>query len=339
MLKQLRAVDPDLLEIVSGDGHILVSAALQGRIFCEIGGELIHQFLPALAAAPDPENFNNIGGNSLWPAPEGGAFAFNYPPRGEWYVQPAINRQAPEISEHGAGFAVVGKDIELLNRAGKRLQLRWERRVEAVKRPEFPVGTLAYHTVDVFSQRGALSFDEAPVAAWSLEQLPGADGAVAFGRCAGKAEECINDDFYGNPHPKLRYEGNFFRFELGGTERLQIGVRASAAPELIGSFDAGRGVAVLRFTPERSDGKRINIADNDQPRGIESAADMFSIFNGGTELNFHELETIAPVSVDSDGRVIGSRLESDTVILKGKSAEVGQLLNDLYGVPETFFSA
>ena len=88
MYDSLQKADPGLLRLKSSDGTVMVSNKLQGRIFAEIGGELIHNFVRRLAEHPDPDNFNNIGGNSLWPAPEGGDFAFNYPPHGGWMVQP-----------------------------------------------------------------------------------------------------------------------------------------------------------------------------------------------------------------------------------------------------------
>ena len=89
-LERLEKIDPQLIHIPCGDGNILVSNTLQGRIMAEIKGTLIHRFEADLAENPDPDNFNNLGGNSLWPAPEGGDFAFNYPPEGDWYVQEGI---------------------------------------------------------------------------------------------------------------------------------------------------------------------------------------------------------------------------------------------------------
>ena len=82
-LERLKKIDPDLVIRPCGAGNLLVSNTLQGRIMAEIGGKLIHRFDADLAERPDPENFNNLGGNSLWPAPEGGDFAFNYPPEGD----------------------------------------------------------------------------------------------------------------------------------------------------------------------------------------------------------------------------------------------------------------
>ena len=55
---------------------------------------------------------------------------------------------------------------------------------------------------------------------------------------------------------------------------------------------------------------------------------MFSIFNGSQELNFHELETIAPMTVDADGNIIGSELHSTTLICQGSTEDLEKYLKD-----------
>ncbi len=320
MLKKLKAVDPEILTMRSGDGNILVSNKLQGRIFAEIDDVLMHQFLADLAADPDPEAFNNLGGNSLWPGPEGGDFAFNYPPNGSWYVQKGINQVPTATEVFDLRQITVVKDIELLNRRGNTVKLRFRRSVTPLAAEDFPAGKAlglkytGYHSVDELIPLEKYHSSEAIWCAWSLEQFPGAEGISGFGRCRNGAQNCANSDFYGDPGSRLQYDGDIFKFELGGPKRLQIGIKASARPDMIGALDRGRKMLALRFTPERNDGRYINIADNDQPSGPYGAEDVFSIFNGSQELNFFELETIAPMNVDEDGFVLPGRLESLSII-------------------------
>ena len=93
--EKIRRIDPGVRALESGDGTIFLSPGMQGRIFCAVGDELISKLDFPLAAHPT-EDFNNIGGNSLWPAPEGGPYAFNYP-HGEWTVQDGINKVKAEV--------------------------------------------------------------------------------------------------------------------------------------------------------------------------------------------------------------------------------------------------
>ena len=239
--------------------------------------------------------------------------------------------------EKGENFIVIGKHFSLLNRKGNTLDVTLRRRVECAEAGEFGVEALRYHTFETLTLAEPCPLDEGVISAWSLEQLPGAAGITGFGKCAKGAEKAINTDFYGDPLVRMSFEGEWFRFDLGGPNRLQIGISSSAAPEFIGSFDPSRGIAVLRWTPVRNDGKYINFADNDQKDGAFSAADQFSIFNGSEELDFHELETLAPMTLDAAGSVIGSELESETLILKGENSKIIAILTETFKVPASFF--
>ena len=330
MPAKLKAIDPDVLALACGNGTIFVSNKLQGRIFAEINGVFVHNFVEKLAADPDPVNFNNIGGNSLWPAPEGGDFAYNYPDHGDWQVQSGINCVPTVTVAKSDTKALIAKRITLRNRNGREITMDFTREIEVMDKKDFwNVGNLActgYRTVDKLTVIGKCSKDDFLLSAWSLEQLPGAEGITAFGKCCGPAQGCINDDFYGDTSSRVKYTNDVFTFELGGPKRLQIALKTAAQPVMIGSLDRNRNILVLRTTPAQDKGIYFNIADNDQKDGPYSAADMFSVFNGSQELNFHELETIAPMTVDADGNIIGSELHSTTLICQGSPEDLDKYL-------------
>ena len=317
MLNTLIKVDPGILSIPSGNGHIMVSNALQGRIFAEIDGVLLHRLVKDLAENPSPVEFNNLGGNSLWPGPEGGDFAFNYPPNGSWYVQDGINRVPTATVSCTDSEIKVAKEIELVNRKGKTVRLKMQRHVRGLSAAELPeakwnLRTAGYTSIDEWIPLDEISTNDALLCAWSLEQFPGAEGIIGFGKCRN-TDNCLNDDFYGSVAERTSYTENSWIFHLGGPKRLQIGVKANSDPELIGAFDAARKMLVLRYTTLPGSGKYINIADNDQATGPYGAADAYSIFNGSQELDFHELETISPMQVTCDGKLATSKLVSKTI--------------------------
>ncbi len=335
-LELLKKLDKDLLIISSGDGNILVSNHFQGRVFAEIGGRLLHRLVEDLAQYPDPVEFNNLGGNSLWPAPEGGAFAFNYPPKGGWMVQQGINSVKTITEMHTPEKVAVSKRISLMNRQGEVLDVGFNRIISAAAsrfgHQDFDLQVTAYDSIDRLSIPCGIPTDKALISAWSLEQFPGAENVFAFGCCKGSAANALNLDFYGDPLPRLSYRDNFWGFRLGGANRLQIGVSAAADPLWIGAYSPDKNMVVLRSTCKRPDGRYFNIADNDQVNGAFSAGDMFSVFNGSQELDFHELETIAPVTILPDGTIGGSVLESHTSLFTGNNSELRRFLISL-GVP------
>ena len=338
MLSELLAIDPEILQLNCKGNRIMISNRLQGRIFAAVGDRLIHRLVPELAKNPDPENFNNLGGNSLWIGPEGGNFAFNYPPQGDWYVQKGINCVPTHTVYAGPDALEVAKTIELVNRKGKRVRLKMERRVEPLDPAELPdakyqLAATGYRSVDRWTVLDRLTPEDALLCAWSLEQLPGAEGIIGFGRCGKVAAGSLNDDFYGSAAERTKYTAHTFKFRLGGSKRLQIGVKAAYEPKVIGSFDPARGVLALRRTELPATGTYINIADNEQKTGPFGAADAYSIFNGAQELDFHELETIAPMQLTADGCLAPSELVSKSCfVCSDRPEKLLEFLKIEYGI-------
>ena len=120
MLEQLRAHDANLVELECGQGSILIPPSLGGRIFCQLNGELVHRLDLEALRHPSPTEYDNLGGNSLWPAPEGGPFAFNYQPESDvWTVQDGIAKAEPRVVREDEDCVLVEKRIVLTNRRGR----------------------------------------------------------------------------------------------------------------------------------------------------------------------------------------------------------------------------
>jgi hypothetical protein len=329
----LRGYDPGLVLLKLEPGAVLLSPSLSGRIFCEFDGELVHRLDRERLENPSPSEFNNLGGNSLWPAPEGGPFAFNYPPgAGDWYVQDGVAGLPARVTEEEPHRAVMEKAAALVNRRGTLVRLLFTREVFARnlkgELDGFGLRGFAYRSIDTIVPVTPVRTEDALVAAWSLEQFPGADGVVAFGKVR-EPGEAVNLDYYGEPGDRIRSHEGGFTFHLGGTDRHQIGIKVASKPELLGALDLNRSMLFLRKTG-RQPGTYFNIADNDQPDGPYSAADLFSIFNGG-ELGFFELETVGSMR-EEEGMLGTSILESETVILSGELSELGRYLDEREGV-------
>ena len=60
MIDLLRRHDPGLIELTSEDGAVLVSPALQGRIFAHLEGDLLHQLDIERLEAPLPGEFRRF---------------------------------------------------------------------------------------------------------------------------------------------------------------------------------------------------------------------------------------------------------------------------------------
>lgn len=333
MLEQLRAHDANLVELECGQGSILIPPSLGGRIFCQLNGELVHRLDLEALRHPSPTEYDNLGGNSLWPAPEGGPFAFNYLPESDvWTVQDGIAKAAPRVVREDEACVRVEKRIVLTNRRGTRLDLNYRRLVWA--RTLHPIAGLldleglTYDTLDAFEPLGDYDAESVLLAPWSLEQFPGAEGILAFGQVPENGA-ALNCDFYGDPGERIVWRPDHFVFRLGGKERHQIGVRVDHDPRCIGALDVARSLLFVRKARPQQ-GTYFNIADNEQTDGPFSTADLYSIFNGG-ELGFFELETIGAMQT-ADGRLAASSLLSQTVILRGSTEKLLAYLLETEGL-------
>ena len=134
MLDLLRIYDPAMVELQSGHGSVLVPPALGGRIFCQMDGELIHRLDASALLHPSPTEYDNLGGNSLWPAPEGGEYAFNYGPGSDtWVVQEGVAKTVPSVVLSNGNRARIDKRINLVNRKGLQIDLDYKKIIKTQK--------------------------------------------------------------------------------------------------------------------------------------------------------------------------------------------------------------
>ncbi len=328
-LECLRNHSSATLQMVTRDGTVFVCPELQGRIFCTLGDELIHRLDVDRVVEPEPDTFNNLGGNSLWPAPEGGPFAFNYPPDSdEWYVPSLVADAAASVIDADSGQALIEKRGTLTNKDNVTGYLSMERKVTIPHDHAVPAGYtlkgIRYFCEDTITPLAEVSAENFLIAPWSLEQFPGGEGVIAFGAMA-TPQDAVNEDYYGIPGDRIQHHPGGFTFALGGADRHQIGLRVASGPRLVGSLDPKRKLLIIRKTLEQG-GRYFNIADNAQPEGPWTARDLYSVFNGG-DLGFYELETIGALQTHH-GLVAPSRLHSETLILKGDLAELKRYLRE-----------
>jgi hypothetical protein len=303
------------LECAVGNSRLGVFPALGGRGFAEVRGVCAHRV--DLDAVRNPgESFNNYGGNNFWPAPEGGELGFNYR-GGEWYVQEAVNSEPFRVLRSQNEACCIEKDARLANRKGTRVDTVMRREFSLSPIPEMLrayrlEGHLCYTVRDSIRVSDEVSASDALIASWTLEQFAASRHTVSF--CVvDRPEAAINFDFYDHPGERITYLPSGFLYRTDGRSRGQIGVKLSSAPAFIGFYDLSRRMLCIRRNMNAGDGLYFNIADNDQPRGCLSAADVYSIFNSDEDMSAFELETVGSARLDGTC-LLGSELVSESCL-------------------------
>ena len=322
--RQLLAIKKGMaLEFQRDGAGCTLCPDMGGRVFAEVCGLSMHRIDLKCAVRPD-RPFNNFGGGTFWPAPEGGKFAFNY--RGnEWYVQECINKQPFEVVSRTEDSGLLQKRITLVNRAGTLVDTLMKRELKllSVLPPILEGysirGSLSYQTVDSFEVLSPVSSDKALIAAWTLEQFQPTESTISF--CSvPNPETALNYDFYDHPGDRIRYHHYGFTYKTDGRRKCQIGVKKAAGAAFIGFYDLAQGLLCIRENRSHDGSLYFNMADNDQPSGPFSAADNYSIFNSDPEMNAFELELISGARV-SDGKLLGSELVCVTTFALIESSE------------------
>ena len=311
----LRDIKKDTsVELVKDADSVLVCPDMGGRTFASVCGIAPHRMDMECIKNPN-QPFNNFGGGTIWPAPEGGRFGFNYD-GDTWRVQPAINNEPFTVVSQSSDSVILEKRVNLSNRAGTVLDTVMRREVSLVDHlpsvlQAAPVkGWLSYKTHDRFEALNRVSTEEALLAAWTLEQFDTSNHTEAF--CiVENPHDAINFDFYAHPGERISYYEHGFCYRTDGQGAGQIGIKQSASASFVGFRDVSRGIVCIRENRSPEGGIFFNIADNAQPDGPYSAADNYSIFNSDPDMQAFELETVGSALL-ADGLLKGSELVSIT---------------------------
>jgi len=213
----LRAGDAAAVELSSGGGAVLACPTITGRLFLRLGDDTLSRVDADMArrSAPADGSFHNVGGCSLWPAPEGGAYGFNYPDGGDWCVQEGVNVAPYRVAWRSAAAVVMEKTVTLVNRAGRRSPVVMRRQVSPSSPPgaeDYADASTGYAVQDAFIPAGDVPFAETLLMPWTLEQFPLAPGMEIF-VCARPGWR-VNWDYYPAPADTGRYDNGMFRKNL-----------------------------------------------------------------------------------------------------------------------------
>ncbi|MDD4757259.1 MAG: hypothetical protein PHG29_14370, partial [Prolixibacteraceae bacterium] len=97
------------------ENGVIAALDMEGRLFTVVNNNVINRVVPSAIINRSNKNaYQNPGGDTLWPAPEGTSLGYEYT-TGTWRVPPSITGAVWEVVEETTGRTVIRAEIDLVN--------------------------------------------------------------------------------------------------------------------------------------------------------------------------------------------------------------------------------
>ena len=97
------------------ENGVIAVLDMEGRLFTIVNNKVINRVVPAAIKNRSNKNaYQNPGGDTLWPAPEGTCYGYEYV-SGKWRVPPAITGAVWEVAEQSKNKTAIKAEIDLIN--------------------------------------------------------------------------------------------------------------------------------------------------------------------------------------------------------------------------------
>ena len=237
------------------ENGVIVALDMEGRLFTVVNDRVISKVNPsAIVARSNKEQFQNPGGDALWPAPEGTRLGYEYA-TGNWRVPPAVTGAVWEVVSQSLNECTVRAEIDLINNAQLGIPCEFERHI----RIETKENILCQEVKEVIRYTGkkTLTETEFSLAPWSLCQFDSSETGVVYMPVPPDSEDIW--DMYGPSDGQRSIQNNLCVVRTQTPERFQLALSKNIA--WIEYVNEPR-YRVKRYTRNLPDGQHhIDIAD------------------------------------------------------------------------------
>jgi len=207
------------------ENGVIVALDLEGRFFTVVNDQVISKVNPAaILARSNRFQFQNPGGDALWPAPEGTCFGYEYA-TGSWRVPPSITGAVWEVVSQSVDACIVRAEIDLINNAQLGIPCEFERHLRMKKKEN----TLYQEVKEMIRYTGkrTLLQTEFSLAPWSLCQFDLSEtGSVTLPVPPTKEDIW---DMYGPSDEQRSIQGDVCVVKIKTPERIQLALSKNIA--------------------------------------------------------------------------------------------------------------
>lgn len=270
--KFLKDNNIEYTELVSADGEskVMVVPAWQGRVMTTTAagdtgdsyGWINYRFIKEGTVNPQ---FNPVGGEErFWLGPEGGPYSLYFKEGVEqvyenWIVPSVLDTETFDIASKSDSKITFVKNTALTNASNTKFEIGIERVVELMScedvSREFGISLtdgmkmVAYRTDNKITNIGTTAWtkDGGLISVWMLGMFNPTPTTTVFIPYKKDADGVIvNDEYFGKiPADRLKAENGILYFKIDGEYRSKLGLPATRAKELCGSYDSSKGTLTL----------------------------------------------------------------------------------------------
>ena len=308
-----------------GTAQVAVAPAYQGRVMTSTtGGRDSPSFgwlgRAAIASGKRQAHMNVFGGEDrVWLGPEGGQYSLYFKKNDpfdldHWQVPEAFDWGGWDIAGQSQTSVTVRKRMTLVNYSGTRFDIDVERTVRLLPDTEVAsflgatpgsgIGMVAYESSNSVTNAGrnAWTQESGLVSIWILGQMTPSDSTtIVLPFNASGTGPIVNDSYFGKvPSDRLVIKDPTIYFRGDGQYRSKIGLPASRAVPLVGSYDAaGQVLTLVQYTRPADATQYVNSMWEIQREPYKG--DVVNSYNDGPAAPgkpplgpFYELETSSP---------------------------------------------
>jgi len=330
-----------VLSLKKGQARVAVCPELQGRVMTSSArgdkgtsyGWINRELIASKLRAP---HINAYGGEDrFWLGPEGGQFALFFK-KGDpfdlahWQTPAAIDTEAYAITGRGPDRVVFVKRMSLVNYAGASFEIELQRSVRLLDGREIAAAlhqksapskdVVGYESENKITNVGKNAWrkETGLVSVWILGMFkptptttvvvplePGPESALG---------PVVNDAYFGKvPSDRLVVGERVLFFKGDGRHRSKIGLSATRARPVLGSYDTTAGVlTIVRFDRPQQASDYVNSMWEIQKEPYKG--DVVNSYNDGPPAPgakplgpFYELETSSPAAALAPGESLVHR--------------------------------
>ncbi|MDR2916869.1 MAG: hypothetical protein LBV74_18905 [Tannerella sp.] len=207
------------------ENGVIAALDTEGRFFTVINGQVISKVNPsAILSRSNKEEFQNPGGDALWPAPEGTCFGYEYG-TGSWRVPPSVTGAVWEVVSQADNECIIRAEIDLINNAQIGIPCEFERQIH-LEKEENLLRQKVKETIRYIGKR-TLSEMEFSLAPWSLCQFDSSE----TGRVYMPAPPAGDDiwDMYGPSNEQCYIQDHLYVVRTQTPKRFQLALSQNIA--------------------------------------------------------------------------------------------------------------